>query len=166
MEILEESFKKNPTQNDDDHIDFVNREHGFQTETSTCYQLLRAANFIKNGFNQHFPTNGVFLDVKKAFDRMWHNGLLFNLIRLNLPHISSIVFITICRIGRFESDWTTPSPTLYKSRPELHRGPYSALCYTASTPTTSRPLQRWTFACFTPCSGPEIARKYLQAYIS
>ena len=27
----------------------------------------------------------IFLDVEKAFDRVWHNGLRYNLLNLNLP---------------------------------------------------------------------------------
>ncbi|GFW74185.1 RNA-directed DNA polymerase from mobile element jockey [Trichonephila clavipes] len=31
------------------------------------------------------PTAGIFLDVERAFDRVWHNGLIFKLIQVNLP---------------------------------------------------------------------------------
>ncbi|GFX47083.1 RNA-directed DNA polymerase from mobile element jockey [Trichonephila clavipes] len=60
-------------------------QHGFRKKTSTCHQLLRATNSIIDGFNNHRTTGGIFLDVEKAFDRVWHNGLIFKLIQVNLP---------------------------------------------------------------------------------
>ncbi|GFW12217.1 probable RNA-directed DNA polymerase from transposon X-element [Trichonephila clavipes] len=60
-------------------------QHGFRKETSTCHQLLRATNKIISGFNRHATTGGIFLDVEKAFDRLWHNGLIFKMINLNYP---------------------------------------------------------------------------------
>ncbi|GFW86247.1 RNA-directed DNA polymerase from mobile element jockey [Trichonephila clavipes] len=60
-------------------------QHGFRKETSTCHQLLRATNIIISGFNNHATTGGIFLDVEKAFDRLWHNGLIFKMINLNYP---------------------------------------------------------------------------------
>ncbi|GFT93850.1 RNA-directed DNA polymerase from mobile element jockey [Trichonephila clavipes] len=69
---------------DSNHIipDF---QHGFRKKTSTCHQLLRTTNLIIDGFNTHRTTGGIFLDVEKAFDRVWHNGLIFKLIQINLP---------------------------------------------------------------------------------
>lgn len=32
-------------------------------------------------------TSGVFLDIAKAFDRVWHERLIFKLIRLEIPSI-------------------------------------------------------------------------------
>ncbi|GFU30099.1 probable RNA-directed DNA polymerase from transposon X-element [Trichonephila clavipes] len=60
-------------------------QHGFRKETSTCHQLLRATNIIISGFNNHATTGGIFLDVEKAFDRLWHNGLISKMINLNNP---------------------------------------------------------------------------------
>ncbi|GFW38517.1 probable RNA-directed DNA polymerase from transposon X-element [Trichonephila clavipes] len=60
-------------------------QHGFQEKTSTSHQLLRVSNLIIGGFNNGKTTGGVFLDVEKAFDRMWHRGLIFKMIQLNFP---------------------------------------------------------------------------------
>ncbi|GFW95079.1 RNA-directed DNA polymerase from mobile element jockey [Trichonephila clavipes] len=72
-----------------DHCDRNNLipdfQHGFRKETSTQHQLLRVTNNIINGFNTKSYTVGIFLDVKKAFDRMWHDGLIYKLIKLKFP---------------------------------------------------------------------------------
>ncbi|GFT71497.1 probable RNA-directed DNA polymerase from transposon X-element [Trichonephila clavipes] len=60
-------------------------QHGFRSQTSTQHQLLRATNLIVNGFNSKTYTVGLFLDVKKAFDRMWHNGLIYKMILFKFP---------------------------------------------------------------------------------
>ncbi|GFW15503.1 RNA-directed DNA polymerase from mobile element jockey [Trichonephila clavipes] len=60
-------------------------QHGFRKETSTYHQLLRVANKIIHGFNHSKTTGGLFLDVEKAFDRLWHNGLIYKMINLHFP---------------------------------------------------------------------------------
>ncbi|GFV51029.1 probable RNA-directed DNA polymerase from transposon X-element [Trichonephila clavipes] len=60
-------------------------QHGFRKETSTCHQLLRVTNTIIHGFNHGKTTGGLFLDVEKAFDRLWHNGLIYKMINLHYP---------------------------------------------------------------------------------
>ncbi|GFT51197.1 probable RNA-directed DNA polymerase from transposon BS [Trichonephila clavipes] len=60
-------------------------QHGFRKETSTCHQLLRVSNTIIHGFNHGKTTGGLFLDVEKAFDRLWHNGLIYKMINLQYP---------------------------------------------------------------------------------
>ncbi|GFV66011.1 RNA-directed DNA polymerase from mobile element jockey [Trichonephila clavipes] len=53
---------------------------GFRPRLSTSHQLLRVVKFIKEGNNKDECTAAVFLDIQKAFDRVWHTGLLFKLI--------------------------------------------------------------------------------------
>ncbi|GFW19570.1 probable RNA-directed DNA polymerase from transposon BS [Trichonephila clavipes] len=60
-------------------------QHGFRQQTSTQHQLLRVTNHIINGYNSKTITVGLFLDVKKAFDRMWHDGLIYKMIIFNFP---------------------------------------------------------------------------------
>ncbi|GFX42633.1 RNA-directed DNA polymerase from mobile element jockey [Trichonephila clavipes] len=69
---------------DRNHI-FLDFQHGFRKETSTQHQLLRVTNNIIHGFNTKTYTVGIFLDVKKAFDRMWHDGLIYKMIQFKFP---------------------------------------------------------------------------------
>lgn len=63
-----------------------NHQCGFRTNHSTSHQLLRITECIIKGFNKSKETGMVCLDIEKAFDKVWHNGLLFKMSRLNLPN--------------------------------------------------------------------------------
>ncbi|GFX63918.1 probable RNA-directed DNA polymerase from transposon X-element [Trichonephila clavipes] len=63
----------------------IPEQHGFRPRLSTSHQLLRVVEFIKEGNNNDECTAAVFLDIQKAFDRVWHIGLLFKLITYKIP---------------------------------------------------------------------------------
>ncbi|GFU49575.1 nucleic-acid-binding protein from transposon X-element [Trichonephila clavipes] len=58
---------------------------GFRPKCSTVHQLLRVTELIHSGFAKHEATGILFLDIAKAFDKIWHDGLLIKLIRLDFP---------------------------------------------------------------------------------
>ncbi|GBL86633.1 RNA-directed DNA polymerase from mobile element jockey [Araneus ventricosus] len=60
-------------------------QFGFRERYSCTHQLLRVTNKIVGGFNVKHYTGGVFLDARKAFDRMWHQGLVVRLITYKFP---------------------------------------------------------------------------------
>ena len=60
-------------------------QHGFRENRSTVTQLNRLTNHIKNGLTNKLSTGLILLDIEKAFDRVWHKGLLFKLITTNAP---------------------------------------------------------------------------------
>ncbi|GFT35234.1 RNA-directed DNA polymerase from mobile element jockey [Trichonephila clavipes] len=72
-----------------DHLERENilipEQHGFRPRLSTSHQLLRVVEFIKEGNNKDECTAAVLLDIQKAFDRVWHTGLLFKLITYKIP---------------------------------------------------------------------------------
>ncbi|GFW49782.1 mitotic-spindle organizing protein 2A [Trichonephila clavipes] len=55
---------------------------GVQRESK---KLLRVTELIHSGFAKHEATGILFLDIAKAFDKIWHDGLLIKLIRLDFP---------------------------------------------------------------------------------
>ncbi|GBN96257.1 hypothetical protein AVEN_38664-1 [Araneus ventricosus] len=57
----------------------------FRDKHSCTHQLLRVTNKIVEGFTVKHYTGGVFLDVRKAFDRMWHKGLIVKLMKYQFP---------------------------------------------------------------------------------
>ena len=62
------------------HILNVNQS-GFRSGDSCINQLISITHEIFQSFdsNPSLEVRGVFLDISKAFDRVWHKGLLFKL---------------------------------------------------------------------------------------
>ncbi|GFT32205.1 RNA-directed DNA polymerase from mobile element jockey [Trichonephila clavipes] len=63
----------------------ISQQHGFRPQLSTSHQLLRVVEYAKSGFKEKKYTGAVFLDIQKAFDHVWHTGLLYKLIKINAP---------------------------------------------------------------------------------
>ncbi|GJQ66609.1 hypothetical protein Trydic_g4581 [Trypoxylus dichotomus] len=59
-------------------------QFGFRREHSTTHQVLRLIEHIKEGFNRRECTGAVFLDVAKAFDKVWHQCLLWKMHRAGI----------------------------------------------------------------------------------
>ena len=60
-------------------------QSGFRNHRSTQDQLFRLTQQISQGFNRKHTTTSVFLDIEKAFDRVWHNGLRHKLLSMDTP---------------------------------------------------------------------------------
>lgn len=60
-------------------------QFGFRSHHSTCHQLLRVSEDIIKGFERKQHTTAVFLDVGQAFDRVWHEGLMYKLRKYGTP---------------------------------------------------------------------------------
>ena len=57
----------------------VKSQSGFLPGDSCMSQLLSITHEIYESFDCNLETRGSFLDISKAFDRVWHEGLLFKL---------------------------------------------------------------------------------------
>ena len=55
---------------------FSDKHSGFRPGDSTINQLLSITHDIYNDFEHHHDTHAVFLDISKAFNKVWHEGLL------------------------------------------------------------------------------------------
>ena len=54
-------------------------QSGFRPGDSTINQLLAITTEIYNAFENRKETRAAFLDISKAFDKVWHSGLIFKL---------------------------------------------------------------------------------------
>ena len=69
-----------------EHIGFINKhQSGFRRATSTDDHLFRLSQSIMESFNRGEHVVAAFLDVEKAFDSVWHNGLRYKIYQLDLP---------------------------------------------------------------------------------
>lgn len=64
---------------------FIAQQFGFRSEHSTVQQILRITEETSLGFNRNRSTGMVLLDLEKAFDSVWHDGLLHKLSKANFP---------------------------------------------------------------------------------
>lgn len=64
---------------------FIRQQCGFRSQLSTVHQILRISEKISFGFNENKSTGMALLDLRKAFDSVWHDGLLHKLINNNYP---------------------------------------------------------------------------------
>lgn len=60
-------------------------QFGFRPEHSTTHQLRRVVKQIKDAKRKRKSTGAVFLDIEKAFDAVWHNGLLHKVSCMKFP---------------------------------------------------------------------------------
>ena len=89
-------------------------QSGFRPGDSCTNQLLSLVHDIHNAFNDIncLEVRSVYLDMSKAFDKVWHEGLIFKLkqngvdgklLRLLENYLSLRVQRVV--INGFESDW-------------------------------------------------------------
>ena len=69
---------------------FSDFQYGFRSSRSTADLLTVASDRIARDFNRSEATRAVALDISKAFDRVWHAGLLHKL-KSNFGLISSFL---------------------------------------------------------------------------
>ena len=66
-----------------DHLEkfdlFSDFQYGFRSSVSTVDLLAVVSGRIARAFNRSVATRAVALDISKAFDKVWHAGLLHEL---------------------------------------------------------------------------------------
>lgn len=62
-------------------------QFGFREEHSTAQQCHRVVDYVKKGFEKKEYCSGVFLDVSKAFDKVWHQGLEYKMRSVFPPYL-------------------------------------------------------------------------------
>ena len=70
-------------------------QSGFKQGDTCINQLLSITYEIYKSFDDGFEVRGVFLDISKAFDKVWHKGIIFKLKQNGL--LISILSLTFKR---------------------------------------------------------------------
>ncbi|GBP81077.1 Probable RNA-directed DNA polymerase from transposon BS [Eumeta japonica] len=63
----------------------IDEQFGFRPAHSCPQQVLRLVEYVSEGFKTKQKTVTVFFDVAKAFERIWHAGLVYKLYSLQVP---------------------------------------------------------------------------------
>ena len=63
------------------HNLITKNQSAFRPGDSTTNQLIDLVDEIRHAFDntQSFEVRAIFLDISKAFDKMWHDGLIFKM---------------------------------------------------------------------------------------
>ncbi len=61
------------------------KQFGFREGHSTVHQIKRLVNIINDNKIKRKSTGMVLLDIEKAFDSVWHDGLIFKLHKIGIP---------------------------------------------------------------------------------
>ena len=83
LSVVSKVFEKLVNNRIVDHLEkcslFSNFQYGFRSSQSTADLLTGVSDRIARAFNRSGATRAVALDISKAFDRVWHAGLLHKL---------------------------------------------------------------------------------------
>ena len=79
--VIDQKLCSHPEQ-----IGFINKhQSGFRRAKSSVDHLFRLSQSIMESFNRGEHVVATFLDIEKAFDNVWHNGLRYKIFQLDLP---------------------------------------------------------------------------------
>ena len=82
--VLEKIVHKRVSKHVSDNNLLQPNQYGFVKFSSTGSQLLDIIHLIATALDARLTTKLLFLDVSKAFDRVWHKALLFKLQKLGI----------------------------------------------------------------------------------
>ena len=60
-------------------------QSGFRKHRGTSDNLIFVTQKLQEGLNRGKKAIGIFFDISKAFDKVWHSGLIYKLIYLRVP---------------------------------------------------------------------------------
>ena len=85
MKLFERAIEKRPRKHLEGNGFFSKYQSASRKSKSTNDHLFRLSQTIIESFNRGEHVIAAFLDVEKAFDNVWHNGLRYKIYQLDLP---------------------------------------------------------------------------------
>lgn len=147
-------------------------QFGFRNSHATIEQVNRVTTGIKNAFEKRSYCSAIFLDIAQAFDKVWHEGLLFKL--KNILHDQHFHLLeSYIKNRHFQVKINEVVTSLFGIGAGVPQGsvlgPIPYLLYTADLPT----MQDIVIALFADDTAalsthidPAIASKNLQQYLN
>ena len=83
--VIEKRLRKHLEENGEDNGFFSKYQSGFRKSKSKNDHLFRLSQTTMESFNRGEHVMAAFLDVVKAFNNVWHNGLRYKIYQLGLP---------------------------------------------------------------------------------
>jgi hypothetical protein len=97
-------------------------QFGFRPRRSTSLQLVRLVERITRNFGEKSLTGAVLLDVAKAFDTVWIDGLPYTLTLLNFPSYIVHTLSSYLRHRTFEASFQTATSSRRVMRARVAQG--------------------------------------------
>lgn len=114
-------------------------QFGFRQKHSTVEQIHRVVNVIKEDLETKKYCSAAFLDVSQAFDKVWHEGLLYKL-KLSIPHTYYGIIQSYLTRRFFRVKFQDTQSQLYEIRAGVPQGsvlgPILYTLYTADIPSS------------------------------
>ena len=150
LDTIGKSFERIPLarilQEVSEHGVFRDEQFGFRPKRSTSLQLARHVERVTRNFGERRLTGAIFLDVPKALDTVWVDGLVYKLTSLNFPSYL-VKIITFYLSGRtFEASFQTAT--------DSRRGMLACMSMTCPSPPAT---WSWLSTRMTRLSLPSLA---------
>lgn len=146
-------------------------QFGFRNQHGTTEQVHRIVNAIKSTFEEKKYCSAAFLDIAQAFDKVWHDGLIYKIKELLPKKFHSVLrnYLLQRQYMVKQNSATTCLNDINAGVPQGSvLGPILYLLYTADLPVTNKVIIS-TFADDTAIlmshSNPETASKELQNHL-
>lgn len=148
-------------------------QFGFRQQRSTTQQLARILNDAIYNFNKNKVTVMCLLDIEKAFDKVWTDGLLYKLIQLNYPVDLIILLNSYLKNRKFQVKINNTFSTLKNIKAGVPQGsilaPLLFIIYLHDLPTfakTETALFADDTAIYTHSHSAEVAGRQIQFHIN
>lgn len=143
-------------------------QFGFRQKHATTEQIHRIVNKISNDLEEKRYCSAAFLDITQAFDKVWHEGLLYKL-KMQLPQQFYLILRSYLEkrkyVVKFGEELTSPMNIKSGVPQGSVLGPVLYLLYTADLPVSVGTMVA-TFADDTAIlasnTNPEMASRSLQ----
>jgi hypothetical protein len=146
-------------------------QFGFRNQHGTTEQVHRIVNAIKSTFEEKKYCSAAFLDIAQAFDKVWHDGLIYKIKELLPNKFHSVLknYLIQRQYMVKQNSTTTCLKDINAGVPQGSvLGPILYLLYTADLPVSNKVIIS-TFADDTAIlvshSNPETASKELQNHL-
>ena len=81
--VIERVIKKRIVKFSEENNIIPQFQFGFRSAHSAEQQAYKITEYITKGFSSRLITGACFLDIERAFDKLWHTGLIIKMIRLS-----------------------------------------------------------------------------------
>ena len=149
-------------------------QFGFRPGLITTLQLVRLVERITMNFGERRLTGAVFLDVAKAFDTVWIEGLHYKLTILNFPSYLVHIISSYLRGRTFEASFLMATSFRRLMRAGVAQGrlnsPVNFSLYVNDIPTPSRHVELALYAddsaIIATSRMPTLLVSYMESYFS